>query len=386
MLLILRGVAMARVKSRKFAGVYYNELEGGDRSYSFIYKDLNGKTCRVSTGKKSNGITEQFTFNKRAEVINKLKNGVDPLAHKKKQKKILFEDIWNYYIKTKGLSDKVRVDYQGRWKKHMEFYFSDSVGFQGLKDFRTDKQAATTLSARTIDMMITTIGTAIEFWNSAQKRLIAEGKSSQPLYDNPVPLLRKDDLHSLTKRERNKKTVTRERFLSAKEVKVLLDVLKDKPELLLFITLSLSTGGRLGTIMQIRKKHINGNKIILINEKVGDSTYTGFLNPQSQKLLKPILVEIEDDDLVIRLEQRPLQRRLQRVMNKLFNEKLEANDRVHRVMVHTLRHTFASKLVSTGVAIATVQKLLDHSKIETTMRYAHLAPDAGIDAVMGLWS
>ncbi len=42
--------------------------------------------------------------------------------------------------------------------------------------------------------------------------------------------------------------------------------------------------------------------------------------------------------------------------------------------VHTLRHTFASHLVMAGVDLPTVQKLMGHSDIETTMIYSHLAP------------
>lgn len=43
--------------------------------------------------------------------------------------------------------------------------------------------------------------------------------------------------------------------------------------------------------------------------------------------------------------------------------------------VHTLRHTFASHLVMQGVDLPAIQKLMGHSDIETTMIYAHLAPD-----------
>ena len=39
---------------------------------------------------------------------------------------------------------------------------------------------------------------------------------------------------------------------------------------------------------------------------------------------------------------------------------------------HSLRHTFASRLVQRGVSIYEVSKLLGHSDIKTTQIYAHL--------------
>jgi integrase len=42
---------------------------------------------------------------------------------------------------------------------------------------------------------------------------------------------------------------------------------------------------------------------------------------------------------------------------------------------HALRHTYASRLLSAGVSLARVQKLLGHASIVTTERYAHLIDD-----------
>ncbi len=49
--------------------------------------------------------------------------------------------------------------------------------------------------------------------------------------------------------------------------------------------------------------------------------------------------------------------------------------------LHSLRHTYASHLVMNGVDLPTVQKLMGHSDIQTTMIYSHLAPDHLADAV-----
>lgn len=49
--------------------------------------------------------------------------------------------------------------------------------------------------------------------------------------------------------------------------------------------------------------------------------------------------------------------------------------------IHSLRHTFASHLVMNGVDLPTVQRLMGHTDIQTTMIYSHLAPDHLNEAV-----
>ena len=45
------------------------------------------------------------------------------------------------------------------------------------------------------------------------------------------------------------------------------------------------------------------------------------------------------------------------------------------VRVHDLRHSFASLLINSGRSLYEVQKLLGHTQVKTTQRYAHLAPE-----------
>jgi site-specific recombinase XerD len=47
---------------------------------------------------------------------------------------------------------------------------------------------------------------------------------------------------------------------------------------------------------------------------------------------------------------------------------------IQGVSWHKLRHTAASRRVMAGVDLVTVKDFLGHSDIQTTMRYAHLAP------------
>ena len=50
------------------------------------------------------------------------------------------------------------------------------------------------------------------------------------------------------------------------------------------------------------------------------------------------------------------------------------------VRIHDLRHSFASFLVNAGRSLYEVQKILGHTQIKTTQRYAHLSQDTLIEA------
>ena len=58
------------------------------------------------------------------------------------------------------------------------------------------------------------------------------------------------------------------------------------------------------------------------------------------------------------------------------------------VRIHDLRHTFASLLVSGGASLEIIGRLLGHSQMQTTQRYAHLMESplrAGVDTVASIF-
>lgn len=50
------------------------------------------------------------------------------------------------------------------------------------------------------------------------------------------------------------------------------------------------------------------------------------------------------------------------------------------VRIHDLRHSFASNLINAGRSLYEVQRILGHTQIKTTQRYAHLSQDTLLDA------
>ena len=64
-------------------------------------------------------------------------------------------------------------------------------------------------------------------------------------------------------------------------------------------------------------------------------------------------------------------------------------DRRHKVVFHTLRHTYCSWLATEGVPLYVIGEMVGHSSMEMTKRYSHLCPDKRsqtVNVVQGMFA
>jgi integrase len=196
-----------------------------------------------------------------------------------------------------------------------------------------------------------------------------------------------------SKLQREKVDNDRERYLDLDEIEKLWKSIEERKgdeavtyRLKLFVALSLSTGARLRSVMTISKADINlqQDTIIIKNHK-SNRTYTGFLHQNWKELIENRMKDLRPIDYIVsgtpqEIVRSVIGRNLQPLLEQ-FNKGIDEADTKRRVVIHSLRHTFASLLAIQGTPIYTIMRLMDHKDMTQTTRYSKLSPDSVKDSV-----
>jgi integrase len=159
-----------------------------------------------------------------------------------------------------------------------------------------------------------------------------------------------------------------ERFLTRDEADRLLDLLKAKPVWHDMAFLSLHTGIRLTELYKLAGHDLQPDgKTAIIQSKCGGKQVL-YLTSQAAAVIRAR--SGAPSDLLFPEARRSVQHFYAIVKRSGLNA--GAAGKIHRVWFHTLRHTFASWLAQNGVDLFVIQKLMRHSSVTMTQRYAHL--------------
>ncbi|MAD41135.1 MAG: hypothetical protein CL623_01940 [Arcobacter sp.] len=371
-----------KVKSKKFTGVYsQNIITNGrkDVMFYFNFKDKNDLNIKglpklrwIKVGKKSEGISLEIANRQRNSQISEMNNGKDItlVSIKKKNKDVLrFQTLAERYFVDK----RITKERMSRYNIHIKPLFGNMDCFNITK-----KQVKEFLYKYSEKAAPATVNAVRETMTAIFNHSIKEYELNRINPCVGIPRLKTDN--------------ERERYLSTEEIKLLLDVVSHNKLIWLTVRLCLCTGARITSVINIQKKDLNFiNGVVTIKNFKTNSTYRGFLPTDLVEFLKDYTKDMKLNEYVLAITEgkKPtfpnIRWRLKPILDDLFNQELEKDDRKNRVVIHTFRHTFASHLAINGTPIFTVQKLLDHSKIDQTLRYAKLSPNSGQDNVEQLY-
>lgn len=134
-----------------------------------------------------------------------------------------------------------------------------------------------------------------------------------------------------------------------------------------------STGLRVSEIITLKLENIDfENKIINIKGGKGDKDRITII---SQKILNKIKDYVQSNNpkkYIFESEWRGRKKQLDERTIQLIVKNAGLRIKL-KISPHTLRHSFATHLLEQGTDIRYIQKLLGHSKLETTQIYTHVA-------------
>ncbi len=370
-----------RIKVKRYVGVYYREHNSRkhdgkpDKCFEINFR-VDGKLHFEMVGYASKGFTAKDASEIRGKRVSTLSDG-DDLPNKNK---LTFDELWQKYKKWAEASTKTFPKEENRYLFHLKPKLGDlrisDITPMLLEEIKTNllvvmkQKSGKPYSEKTVRHILVLVRQVI---NKAISWDLWKG-------ENPLKKVKLPNPNN-----------QRERYLEPEEAEKILEELgKISPQWRDIAFLSLSTGMRPGEIFDLKWRDLNfaDDIIYILNPKSGRSEKV-YLNEHIEKMFKARKDKIEaqkEKTEEFNLDQHVFQIRrkvggkitevsdtFQRVVDALgFNKGV--NDRRQKITFYTCRHTFASWLALEGVPILTIQKLMRHSNITMTMRYAHLSP------------
>lgn len=141
---------------------------------------------------------------------------------------------------------------------------------------------------------------------------------------------------------------------------------KHREEMKALIRVLIDTGMRRGEVLGLQPDNIDGDWVRLWETKTGKARSVPLTPESKELLLRHVPFDIKPHQV-------------HRFWAKIREDIGLAKDK--QFVLHTLRHTTATRLLRKTRNIAMVQKMLGHSNITTTLRYAHIDDQDLLEAV-----
>lgn len=331
------------------------------------FRTKNG-TWRVLVRRSGKRVSENFPTKALAELFErKTKLGQYDLGDKKECRLTFgeFVETWMRDYAAVEVGETSRIEYEGEIRHHLVPAFGETkltdLSQHDLLRFRAKLQE--TRKPKTVNNIVilakSILSTAAK-WHSANRPLIAVSPWSG-IANLPID---EQDFGYWLPTERDK-FLEAARFLNPKFTEACL--------------LAVFTGMRRGEIRALGRKAVDldrGTIGVMRNfsertQRIHDRTKNRKLGwlPMTDQVKRMLMrrADLAPDQLIFEPDVlKGARHKLRRLANRVG---------VPPIRFHDLRHTFASCLIMNGVDIYTVQRLMRHSSISMTQRYAHLAPD-----------
>lgn len=184
-----------------------------------------------------------------------------------------------------------------------------------------------------------------------------------------------------------KKDNKRQRYLSKDEADQLLSVLKSRSPVTHDMSiLALDCGLRFGEIAALTWGDCDlTHRQLFIRDPKARANRFAFMTERVYQVLSSLPKRSPSELIFPDSNGKKMERisnSFRKTADELFNQNV--SDLRLRVCFHTLRHTFASRLVNSGVSLYEVKELMGHSDFSMTQRYSHLSPEGLRTAIRNL--